>query len=55
MCSNHNNGSKLYVIPPPRKPTAGILPAPTSDQLCYVFIQSHTVEPLKSAKYSAQF
>ena len=54
-CSNHHNGSKLYVIHPPRKPTAHILPTPISDQLCHAIIQSRTFKPLKSTKYSSQF
>ena len=54
-CSDHNNGSKLYVIHPPGYPMVYILPTSTSDQLFYAVLQNRAVKPLKSTKYSTQF
>ena len=54
-CSKHNNGSKLYVIYPPRNPMAHILPATTSDQLWHVVMQSCTIKPIKTTQYSTHF
>ena len=54
-CSDHNNGSKSYIINPPRNPMVHILPTPTSDQLCHAVIQSRTIKPMKTTQYSTQF
>ena len=54
-CCDHNNGSTLYVIHPPRNPMAHILPAPTSDQLCHAIIHSRTIKPMKTTHYSTRF
>ena len=50
-CRDHNNGSKLYHIHPPRQPLHN-LPSKYSDQLCHCVIRSRTIRPVQKASYS---
>jgi len=53
-CRDHENGSRLKMIHTCRQPNH-ILPAKLSDQLCHAVIQSRTIKPVKSSKFSTSF
>ena len=53
-CHDHDRGSKLYSIHPPRQPIHN-LPSRYSDQLCHCVMKCRTVKPIQKSKYSIGF
>ena len=53
-CRDHENGTHLNMIHTCCQPNQ-ILPAKLSDQLCHAVIQSCTIKPVKSSKFSNSF
>ena len=50
-CDDHNKGTKLNIIHPPRQPFH-IIASKYSDQLSHCCIRSRTIKPMKSSQFS---
>lgn len=54
-CNDHNNGTKSFIIHPPRSPSQHNLPSQYSDQLAHCAIRTRTVKSMCKRYYSTSY
>lgn len=54
-CPNHDKGTTLLMIHPPRSPSTHTLSSSYSDQLAYCAIRTRTIKPMQKKYYSTSY